>query len=320
MRGGGPRGRAAGRGARGAPLTRPTRGRRAGCTGRRASMRASTMRPTSSAGAGQVDELVLARAAEQADDTGRQRPAEGVLPRQRQGRPGRLVGASSSWSCARGRATASTSTDARLPSHSRLRSRPIPSWTASRRVEPLALDGRRDVVGEARGRRARARRVGRREDLVVADGLEQAERRLELGLGLAAEADDDVGARWRSRGRPRGSAPGARGSARSCTGGPSAAGPRRRPTGPAGGGARRRDGQSAMAAISRSDRSHGCEVTKRRRGMAGRAVVAAERRRWPGSARRGPDDRARSSRRPAQRSLADVGEARLGRQVVAVAS
>ena len=31
-------------------------------------------------------------------------------------------------------------------------------------------------------------------------------------------------------------------------------------------------GQSASAAISRSERSHGCEVTKRRRGIAGRAV------------------------------------------------
>ncbi len=60
-------------------------------------------------------------------------------------------------------------------------------------VEAAALDVGRDVVGELRRRRPGARRVGRGEDLVVADGLEKGESLLELRLGLAAEADDDVG-------------------------------------------------------------------------------------------------------------------------------
>ena len=41
--------------------------------------------------------------------------------------------------------------------------------------------------------RAGPDRVSGGEDLVVPDGLEQPEGRLVLGLGLAAEADDDVG-------------------------------------------------------------------------------------------------------------------------------
>ena len=200
----------------------------------------------------------------------------------------------------------------RGPSHARLRSRPIASWSASSCVQAAALVGRRDVVGEPRRGRAGPRRVGRREDLVVADRLEQPQRRLELRLGLAAEADDDVGRDRDARARPRGSARGARGSARSCTGGPSGAGPRRRPTGPAGGGARRPTAHSAMAAISRSERSHGCEVTKRRRGMAGRpSAVRRPSIARSSSARSGRPWRSR--RRPAQRAVVDVREARLRR-------
>jgi len=60
-------------------------------------------------------------------------------------------------------------------------------------VEAAAFDIRRHVVGEPRRRRPRPRRIRRREDLVVADGLEQRQGRLELGLGLAAETHDDVG-------------------------------------------------------------------------------------------------------------------------------
>ena len=108
------------------------------------------------------------------------------------------------------------------------------------------------------------------------------------------------------------------GSARSCTGGPSGAGPRRRPTGPAGAGARRPTGTRPCAAISRSDRSHGCEVTKRRRGMAGRPSAV----RMPSmarisSARSGRP--ARSSRRPGPaRRRRRARSARSGAQVVAV--
>ena len=59
-------------------------------------------------------------------------------------------------------------------------------------VEPAPLLGRGDVVGQARRRGAGSRREGCREDLVVADRAQQLQAALELGLGLAAEADDDV--------------------------------------------------------------------------------------------------------------------------------
>src|SRR5690348_5296728 len=60
-------------------------------------------------------------------------------------------------------------------------------------VQPAALDVRGDVVRQLRGGRSGTRRVRRSEDLVVADRLEQAQRRLEGGLGFAAEPHDDVG-------------------------------------------------------------------------------------------------------------------------------
>ena len=68
-------------------------------------------------------------------------------------------------------------------------------------VQALLLDCRRHVVGEPRRRRARARREGGREDLVVAHRLEQAQGGLELGLRLAAEAHDHVGADGQARDR-----------------------------------------------------------------------------------------------------------------------
>ena len=55
----------------------------------------------------------------------------------------------------------------RGPSHARLRSSPIASWSVEQPVEAAALHGGRDVVGELRGRRAgplastRPRRPGR---------------------------------------------------------------------------------------------------------------------------------------------------------------
>ena len=60
-------------------------------------------------------------------------------------------------------------------------------------IEPAALFRRRDIVREVGRGSAGSDGVGGREDLVVADSLEQVQRRLELGLGLAAEPDDDVG-------------------------------------------------------------------------------------------------------------------------------
>ena len=112
----------------------------------------------------------------------------------------------------RGRATRRTWTDSTRTSVSRptqrwLRSRPIASWTASRALQPAPLLRRRHVVGQARCRRSRAGREGRREDLVVADLAQQVQRRLELRLGLAAEADDDVGRQADARDRRRAAAP-----------------------------------------------------------------------------------------------------------------
>ncbi len=78
------------------------------------------------------------------------------------------------------------------------------------------------------------------------------------------------------------------------------------------------EGQSAIASISRSDRSHGCEVTNRSRGMAGvpSAVRIASTARIS-SARSGRPSR--SWRRPTIRVVRTWAKRRLGRQVVAVA-
>ena len=69
---------------------------------------------------------------------------------------------------------------------------PDPFLQGEQDVEPPLLLGDRHVVGEVRRRRPRPDRVGRGEDLVVPDRLEQRQRRFELGLGLAAEPHDDV--------------------------------------------------------------------------------------------------------------------------------
>ena len=58
---------------------------------------------------------------------------------------------------------------------------------------PLDLDlVRDDAVGDLRGLGAAARREDERERAVVADLLDDLERLLEVLLGLAGEADDDV--------------------------------------------------------------------------------------------------------------------------------
>ena len=81
----------------------------------------------------------------------------------------------------------------RGPTQARLRSSPIASWSASssfrrRRLTSGGTSSARCVAGVPGRSRVRGG-----EDLVVADGLEEPERRLELGLGLAAEPDDHVG-------------------------------------------------------------------------------------------------------------------------------
>ena len=76
--------------------------RRAARTARRRRSATSTSCPTSSGGPGEVDELVLARAAEQAHDAGGQGPANGSSPASVSAAAA-ASGASSSWSWARGR-------------------------------------------------------------------------------------------------------------------------------------------------------------------------------------------------------------------------
>ncbi len=108
--------------------------------------------------AGQVDQAVLARAAQAADPAVRQRRRKGILAGQRGRAPrsARPPSSSPSWSWARGAAIESTSTEATDPIRARLRSKPIASWTASRRLSRCALGSARNVVGQALGGRSRA--------------------------------------------------------------------------------------------------------------------------------------------------------------------
>ena len=147
---------------------------RAASTGRRARSRTSTRRPTSSAGPVDVDELVSrvcgrSRWTRPSGDRRRRR----ATPRSRRPRRPRGRGA-----C--GGTIVSTSTSVVRPTQARFRSSPIASWSAS-----SALRRRRfSAAGTSSARRAAGvpgrDREGRREDLVVADGLEQPQRRLEL--------------------------------------------------------------------------------------------------------------------------------------------
>ncbi len=59
-------------------------------------------------------------------------------------------------------------------------------------LHPLALHGMRKLVAELRRLGAAARREDERERGVVANLLDHVERLLEVLLGLAGEADDDV--------------------------------------------------------------------------------------------------------------------------------
>src|SRR5262249_28385453 len=59
-------------------------------------------------------------------------------------------------------------------------------------LDPFALDVLGHLVRQRRSLRALARRVDEREGAVVADLLDRAHRLLELRLGLAGEADDQV--------------------------------------------------------------------------------------------------------------------------------
>ena len=144
------------------------------------SMRTGTSAPDEVVAAGQVDELVL-----RASGPRRERPR---YPSRATPRPHpRRARATAAWP--------------RYPRGPRPRARPTrrsararsASWSASSSLSRSRFTAGGDVVGELRGRRPRPRRVHRREDLVVAHGLEQGQRRAELLVGLAAEPDDDVG-------------------------------------------------------------------------------------------------------------------------------
>ncbi len=142
------------------------------------SIRAVTSRPTSTRIRGDVDQLVLARPTRDGRTRGRTRALEFRL------------------SIVVVRAARTGSLDEDLdgpPEPGAVALEPDRLLDGEQLVEPAPLLGRRHVVGQAGRRRPRTDRVGRREDLVVADHPKQVERRLELGLGLAAEADDDVG-------------------------------------------------------------------------------------------------------------------------------
>ena len=65
-------------------------------------------------------------------------------------------------------------------------------WRVVQHLEAPQLLVLGDVVGEAQRGGARARRVGEDEEAVEADLVHEGHRRLEVGLGLAGIADDDV--------------------------------------------------------------------------------------------------------------------------------
>ena len=188
------------------------------------------------------------------------------------------------------------------PSHARFRSSPIASWSASSSFSRARLT----AAGTSSARRVAGvpgrSRVRGGEDLVVADRLEQPERRAELRVRLAAEPDDHVG---RDR-DPRDRLADPREPLEVVLDRVLAAHPAEdrvvAATGPGRWRCAQTDGQSAIAAISRSERSHGCEVTNRRRGIAGTPSAV----RIPSMARISAARSGRpwrSSRRPAQRSV-----------------
>ena len=226
---------------------------------------------------------------------------------------GRLCRPRASWSAR----TWSTSTSVVRPIQRSFAARPMPSCRSSSACRRRFFSGRgtssleRAAGVPGRTEKAAAKTVSKRTC------AKQIERLLELRLGLAAEADDHV--RRQHDARHRGAQPlhERRGTRRRvyCR-------PIRRSTAssPLWTGRCRcsqTDGHSAMAAISRSVRSHGCEVTKRRRGMAGTPSAV----RTPSMARSSAAMSGRpssSSRRPSVALAVHAGEPRLNRQIVPV--
>ena len=109
-----------------------------------------------------------------------------------------------------------------------------------------------------RGIGAAARRVDERERVVVSDLVDDLERLAEVVLGLAGEADDDVGRQREARNLRRAGARRGRRSARASRCGASRAGSASSPTAAAGGRARRPHAHSRCAAMTSSRMSFGC--------------------------------------------------------------
>ena len=201
-------------------------------------MRTSTSRPTSETGPATCTSLFS-----------RDRPVRWATPvgqvRERVARLGASpAGSSSSWSWCRGGDDGVHQHLRRPPEPRAVALQPDALLDAEQPVQPAALLGGRDVVGEAGRRRARALAVGGREHLVEADRPRAAGAWPRTRPRSRRRTPRSRRSRARSRARPRGSGRAARGSARSCTGGPSAGASSRSPTGPAGGAPRTRDGQS----------------------------------------------------------------------------
>ena len=87
----------------------------------------------------------------------------------------------------------STSTSCTVPTSASLRARACALDDLDQALEALALDVLRHLVGHVGRLGAAARRVDEGEGVVVADLLADVERLAEVVLGLAREADDEVG-------------------------------------------------------------------------------------------------------------------------------
>ena len=151
----------------------------------------------------------------------------------------------------------SNSTSKRLPDAARREMPPVAgrSRACSRcRRSDLHLFG--DLLGHLGGRRARPRRILEREGAGEADLVDQRQRRLEIVLGLAGEADDEVGGERHVGPRRAHPVDDARDSRRRCGGGSSRRGCGRSPTAPAGAAA-------ASAPADRDARRSGCRPCRR---------------------------------------------------------
>ena len=133
----------------------------------------------------------------------------------------------------------STSTSSVRPTRASCLASACRSTTSiSRRMRSCDDLGRDEVVDHLGRGRARTRREHERVRGVVRRGVDHLERALEVGVGLAREADDEVGGDREVGDRGTGRRQPARGSARRCSRGACAPACGRSPTAAAGAGAR----------------------------------------------------------------------------------